>query len=161
MDIASISTVIAAISVVVGVIFAIFQMQDAAQTRHTELVIQLNPALKVTMNEIIEALNKIWNLEFKNYKEYIENYGEPLSDNSLNTINGYFDGLGFLLHKRLIDIDTIEYLVSGTTTSLWEKLKPIIEGTRKHYNFPELFKWFEYLHEEMQKREQKLPQTQQ
>jgi hypothetical protein len=35
MDIASISAAVAAISVVVGVIFAIFQMRDAARTRHT------------------------------------------------------------------------------------------------------------------------------
>jgi hypothetical protein len=44
---------------------------------------------------------------------------------------------------------------------MWEKLKPITEGMRKHYNLPELFKWFEYLYEETQKREQRLSQTQQ
>ena len=161
MDVASISAAVAAISVVVGVIFAIFQMRDAAKTRHTGLIIQLNPALKVTINEVIEAISKIWNLEFKDYKEYLENYGEPLSDKALYTITGYYDGLGFLLHRRLIDIDTIEYLLSGTSTGVWEKVKPIIEGMRKHYNLPELFKWFEYLYKEMQKREQRLQQTQQ
>jgi len=159
MDVASFSAVVAAISVVVGVIFAIFQMRDAAKTRHTELIIQLNPALKVTINEIVEAVNKIWNLEFKDYKEYLENYGDPLSDKALFMTTGYYDGLGFLLHKRLIDVDTIEYILSGSSTGVWEKLKPIIEGTRKHYNMPELFKWFEYLYEEMQKREQRIQQT--
>ncbi|MGD8544630.1 MAG: hypothetical protein PVH12_00500, partial [Candidatus Bathyarchaeota archaeon] len=85
----------------------------------------------------------------------------PLSDKALHTITGYNDGLGFLLHKRLIDIETIEYILSGSTTGLWEKLKPITEGMRKQYNMPELFKWFEYLYKEMQKREQRLQQTQQ
>ncbi len=161
MDIAAISAAVAAASVVVGVVFAIFQMRDAARTRHTGLIVQLNPALKVTMSEVIEYISKIWNLEFKDYKEYLKNYGDPLSDKALHTITGYYDGLGFLLHKRLIDIDTIEYLVSGSSTGVWEKLEPIIEGMRKHYDMPELFKWFEYLHEKTQKREQSPQQTQQ
>lgn len=92
MDVASISAAVAAISVVVGVIFAIFQMRDAAKTRHTGLIIQLNPALKVTMSEVIEYISKIWNLKFKDYKEYLENYGDPLSDKALHTITGYYDG---------------------------------------------------------------------
>ncbi len=158
LDIPSISAVVAAISVVAGVIFAIFQMRDAARTRHTELIIQLNPALKVTMSELIEYISKIWNLEFTDYKEYVENYGDPLSDKALHTITGYNDGLGFLLFKRLIDIETIEYILSGSTTAAWEKLKPIIEGMRKQYNMPKLFEWFEYLYNEMQKREQRLQQ---
>ena len=153
MDITSFSAVVAAISVVVGVIFAIFQMRDAAKTRHTELIIQLNPALKVTMSEVIENISKIWNMEFKDYKEYLENYGDPLSDKALHTVTGYYDGFGYLLYKRLIDIDTIEYIISGSSTNVWEKVKPIIEGMRKQYNLPELSKWFEYLNEEMQKRE--------
>ena len=148
MDVASFSAVVAAISVVVGVIFAIFQMRDAARTRHTELIIQLNPALKVSMNDILEAATKIWNLEYTNYQDYLETYGDPLSDTALHTTTGYYDGLGFLLHKRLIDVDTIEYLVSGSSIGAWEKLEPIIEGTRQQYNMPELFKWFEYLYEE-------------
>ena len=67
MYVASFSAVVAAINVVVGVIFAIFQMRDAARTRHTELIIQLNPALKVPMNEILDAVNKVWNLEYTDY----------------------------------------------------------------------------------------------
>ncbi len=161
MDVVAISAAVAVISVVVGVIFAIFQMRDAARTRHTGLIIQLNPALKVTMSEVIEYITKIWSLEFKDFEEYLENYGDPLSDKALHTITGYYDGLGFLLHKRLIDIETIEYILSGSSTGVWEKLKPITEGMRKQYSMPELFKWFEYLYNELQRREQRLQQTQQ
>jgi hypothetical protein len=159
MDITSFSAVVAAISVVAGVIFAIIQMRDAAKTRHTGLIIELNPALKVSISEILEALNDIWNREFKDFDEYLENYGDPLSDKALHTVTGYYDGLGFLLHERLIDVSTIEYLVSGSSTDVWGKLKPVIEGTRTQYNMPELFKWFEFLCDELQKREQQLQQA--
>ena len=154
MDLASFSAIVAAISVVVGVIFAIFQMRDAAKTRHTELIIQLNPALNITMKEVIDSVSKILNMEFTDYEDYLENYGDPLSNTELHAITGYNDGLGYLLSKGLIDIETIEYILSGSTKMLWEKLIPITEGMRKHYDLPELSKWFEYLYNELQKREQ-------
>ena len=158
IDVTSLSAIVAAISVVVAVIFAILQMRHATKTRTTELIVQLNPALKVTMNEVIESYSKIMNREFKDYKEYQENYGDPLYDTALHLTTGYNDGFGFLLYKRLINIETIEYILSGTTIGLWEKLKPITEGMRKQYNLPKLSKWFEYLYNELQKREQILQQ---
>ena len=153
LDISTISAVVAAISVIVGVIFAIFQMRDAAKTRHTGLIIQLNPALKVTSSEITEAISKIWNLKFRDYEEYLEKYGDPLSDKAFYTITEYYGAIGFLLHRRLIDVDIIEYLLSGSTSRVWDKLKPIIDAMRKRH-MPELFEWFEYLHVELKKKEQ-------
>jgi hypothetical protein len=39
----------------------------------------------------------------------------------------------------------------------WEKVKPLIEGRRRELEFgAEFRKWFEYLYDEMQKREQQL-----
>ena len=157
LDIPSISAVVAGVSVVVGVVFAIIQMRDAAKTRHTALIIQLNPALNVTANEVIDAISKVWNLEFKDFEEYLKKYGDPLADKALYTVTAYYDGLGFLFHKRLIDVDTIEYLLGGTSTGVWEKVKPIVEGMRQRNNLPELYKWLEYLAKEMERREQKTP----
>ncbi len=152
MDITSFSAIVAAISVVVGVIFAILQMRDATKMRHTGLVIQLNPALNANINDLIEASKKIWSLEFNSYKEYLEKYGNPMFDKAIVTIASYYDGLGFLLYKRLItDIDIIEYFTEGAIIQIWEKLKPIIVGMRKAMNSPELFKSFEYLYQETKK----------
>ena len=154
MDIITISVIVAAISVVVGVIFAILQMRHATKMRYTGLVIQLNPSLRTSINDLIEA-SKILTLEFKNYEEYKKKYGEPTSDKSLVTLAGFYDGLGFLLYKRLIDIDMIE-IRGSAITSTWEKLNPIIIGIRKDINLPELFEWFEYLYNEMKKRKNKV-----
>jgi hypothetical protein len=152
MDITSFSAIVAAISVVVGVIFAILQMRDATKIRHTSLVIQLNPALNTDINDLLEASKKIWSLEFNSYEEYLKKYGNPMSDKAIVTIASYYDGLGFLLYKRLItDIDIIEYFTEGAIIQIWEKLKPIIVGMRKAINSPELFKSFEYLYQETKK----------
>ncbi|MHA2313943.1 MAG: DUF4760 domain-containing protein [Candidatus Hermodarchaeia archaeon] len=152
MDINLFSTIILDISIVAGVIFAIIQMRDATKTRHTGLVVQLNPALQASANDLIEA-SKILNREFNSYEEYIEKYGDPLFDKAFITIAAYYDGLGFLLHKRLIDVEIIEYILTGGITGAWKKLQPLIIEMRKDRHLPELLKWFEYLYEEMKKPE--------
>ena len=167
MDIATISTVIAAISVVVGVIFAILQMRDANKTRKTGLIIQLNPSLSVSYNEFVEAQSKLLSLEYEDYDDFKKKHGEITSagetQKAIQVIGGYFEGMGFLLHRQLIDIGIVDYLTGGVegVKMLWDKVKPILEGFHKEYNLPRPFQWAEYLYNELQKREQSLPFTQQ
>jgi hypothetical protein len=137
--------------VIIGIIIAIFELRDLAQTRHTELIIRLNPALNVSGSEFFEALPEVWYRKFNDYNEYLKKYGEPGSDKAFNIITGYIDGIGFLLKRRLIEVETVDYLLSGAQT-IWEDIEPIAEGMRKQYNMPELFKWFEYLYEEMKRK---------
>ncbi|MCW4019925.1 MAG: hypothetical protein NWF14_01660 [Candidatus Bathyarchaeota archaeon] len=168
MDVATISTVIAAISVVVGVIFAILQMRDATKTRKTGLIIQLNPSLNISHNEFVEAQSKLLSLEYENYDDFKKKHGEIMSageaQKAIQVMGGYFEGMGFLLHRQLIDVGIVDYVTGGVegVKMLWDKLKPILEGYKKEYNLQKIpFQWTEYLYNELQKREQTLPQTQQ
>ena len=151
IDLTNISIVIVTASVIIGVIIAIFELRDLAQTRHIELIIKLNPSLNVSGSELFEALPDIWNREFNDYNEYLKNYGEPVADKAFHIIAGYLDGIGFLLNKRLIDVETVDYLLGGSH-KIWEKIEPVVEGMRKQYDMPELYKWFENLYEEMKRR---------
>ncbi len=151
IDVTSLSAIVAAISVVAAVIFAILQMRHATKTRTTGLIVQLNPGLRASTNDLLES-SKILNLEFNSYKEYLEKFGDPMSEKALITLASYYDGLGFLLCKQLIDMEIIEYIGRHAIANIWEKLKPIILGMRKDIGWPDLFEWFEYLSEEMQKK---------
>ncbi len=154
MGIAEISTAFAGLSVLVGVIFAIFQMRDAARARHTELIIDLNPALRVSADEISECLPVVWGREYEDYDDYVEKHGDPFGDKAFYVITEYYNGLGFLLHRGLIDIDEVEYLLSGTVSGTWEKVRPLVQSMRVHHNVPGLGEWFEYLYEQTRHREQ-------
>jgi hypothetical protein len=60
--------------------------------------------------------------------------------------------------KGLIDLDLLP-LETGQISFMWEKLEPILEGIRKKFNEPKLGGRFEYFHNEVKKREQKLQQS--
>ena len=68
----------------------------------------------------------------------------------------YYEGLGFLLHRRLVDAEEIEYFVSGSATDMWAKVQPLVFGVRAEYGQPTLFQWFEYLARRMEKKRPKV-----
>jgi hypothetical protein len=70
----------------------------------------------------------------------------------------FFEGVGILLYRKLIDIELVDDLFSIAIKQMWEKVKPIVEGVRKERNLPQYWEYFEYLYNEMQKRERKLQQ---
>ena len=66
----------------------------------------------------------------------------------------FFEGIGVLLKRKLIDIELVDDLFSEPIRTLWVNMKPMIDGSRKYLNQPRVFEWFEYLYNEMKKREQ-------
>lgn len=99
-------------------------------------------------------------VEIKDYDDFVKKYGPILSDSpaqiALTTVGNFFNEVGILLHRRLMDIGLATDLFTYGAAMIWEKMKPLVEGIRKELNQPEAAKWFEYLYNEMKKREQTL-----
>ena len=67
-----------------------------------------------------------------------------------------------LLHRKFLDIDLVHELLSESTKMTWEKVKPMVEDARKQFTqrkfgeYIHMYQSWEYLYNEMQKREQQL-----
>ncbi len=157
LDIPSISAIVAAIGVIIGVVFAVLQLRDLVKTRKTDLVMRLYSAYG--SREFQEAWVETLRLEFKDYHDYQKRYSatsEKPVYTSVNMVAAFFEGIGILLRRKLIDIALVDDLFSSDIVLTWHKMKPLVEGWRKHFNRPQISEWFEYLANEMQKREQSL-----
>ena len=84
------------------------------------------------------------------------NLAEKFGLSEVNEIGWFFEGVGVLLHRKLIDITVVDDLFSSPIKISWEKMRDIAEGERKQFGRPQIWEWWEYLYNEMQKREQKL-----
>jgi hypothetical protein len=88
----------------------------------------------------------------------VKKYGKFISKNavpmSFMMIGNSFEQIGVLLRNRLIDASLVDQLFPVTV--MWEKMEPLVEGMRKEYHDPAYFEWFEYLYNEMKKREPQL-----
>jgi hypothetical protein len=85
--------------------------------------------------------------EFKDYDDFEEKAGMEARQ-----IGGFCEDLGLLVKRKLVDINLVTERYD--VRNVYEKLKPWIKETRKRGNDPRLYEWFEYLYNELKKREQ-------
>jgi len=150
VDITEVSAIVAAAGVLVGVAYYILDMRNQTRMRKTELLTRLYSTM--VNKDWLEAWDKIDRLEsddlikMRTEKRMVE----------INLVYAFFDEVGVLLKKGLVDIDLVENLIHGHAITTWEKLKPMFEVGRKLRNDPKIAAGFEYLYNEMKKREQQL-----
>jgi len=155
LDIPSISAVVTTIGVLVGVTLAYLEIRTLVRTRKTDLVTRLYSTM--ASEEWLEAWEKVNDREIVDYTDYKKKHGLR----EFTRVSLFFELVGILLHSKLIEISLVRDLFGGMIKQVWEKMKTITEGRRKQLNRPEINEYFEYLYNEMQKREQRLQQTQQ
>jgi len=163
IDIPSITGIVAAVGVTVGVVFTVLELRNITKTRQMDMLIRL---YSLWGSEGMQKAGwKVWTLEYEGYDDFIKKYGDVTEETPVNLgifrTGWFFNGIGVLLHKRLADVELVDELFGYMVKWLWEIMKPIVEGERKQLNQPKSLQWFEYLYNEMQKREQRLQQTQQ
>ena len=144
VDVQTVSIAIASASITLAAIYYIFQIRHQTRIRQTDLVIRLYSA--VSSKEFLEAWEKFRDREFKSAREYKEKYGSFLEVNQLFAV---LDEVGVLLRRKLIDTALVEDLFGDAVKDVKEKVK---EYSKDRPNF-------EYLYNEMKRREQKLQQS--
>jgi len=148
MDIASISAVVASIGVIVGVVLAILELRNITKTRQMELIMRLYSTF--IAKEFQDAYEAFWTADFEGYSEVVRK-GHLIR---LRTIGGFFEGIGVLLYRKLVDIRLVDDLFRESIKVMWEKAKAPLCDARQRFNIPSYGRYFEYLYTELQKREQ-------
>jgi hypothetical protein len=143
LDISMVATVVATVSVVIGVIFTVLELRHMTRTRQTDIIMRTYE--NVTNREATEMLFRVGASKFTSYEDYVKMYG--LTD-AAETI-GIFEPVGILLEQNLIDIRLVDRLFGGMVATMWEKLEPVVQGMRKALGQPYLGMHFEYLHYRM------------
>jgi len=163
VDITEISAMVAAVGVLVGVVYYVIDMRNQTRIRKTDLLVRLYSA--GTSNEFMDAFWKVNNLQVKDYSDYVKQYG-PLSNlenpmnRAFNTVAYYYDLAGTLLFRRLIDLVTV-YDVWGSSNPirLFENIKPVVYDIRREFDEPLAYIGFEYLFNELKTKEPQLRKT--
>jgi hypothetical protein len=152
VDVTEISAVIAAAGVLIGVVFTVLQLRDLVKTRQTDLIMRLYS--RYGSEGFQKTWEKLRQRDLRDFHDYREKYGIA----EWVGVGTFFEGIGILLHRKLVDIGIVDDLFTAPLNMTWDKMKDSIVQAREEYRQPTVFEWFEYLHNEMQKREQKLKQ---
>jgi Domain of unknown function (DUF4760) len=154
VDLTEITTMVAAAGVLVGVVWYILDMRNQTRTRHTELVMRLYATF--SSDEFQDAWANIVNRprEFETY-DNLSDVEKKASNREGNQVCLFFEGIGILLQRKLLDAKMVEDLFGGSVARAWEQVKTDVFKGRKRFNDPTIYYYFEYLYNEMKRREQK------
>jgi hypothetical protein len=152
-DVTSISAMVAAAGVIVGVVLAVQELNHMAKSRRTESFWRVFSSFN--SKEYLEAWSKVCSLEFKDFNDFKSKYGVTTFENptgvAMSIVGNLFEGADYLVRNGLIGYDVVnEFPVIFT----WEKMKVLAEGARKELGLPGLWGGFERLAQEMKQKQQ-------
>ena len=161
VDVQTVSIAIASAGVFAAAIYYIFQIRHQTRLRQTNLVIRLYSTF-ASEDHRTAGKKVIW-INYKDYDDFVKKYGslstEKQESMAIHTVCNFFEGIGLILKRNLVSTEIIWDYWSESAIFMWEKLKPLVEGFRKQANMPRAWEPFEYLYDEMKKREQQLART--
>ena len=164
VNISTIFTAMECLGILIGVAIAIVQLRNINKTTQAELFMQLYHQFHNT--EFMRQNIDIMMLEWKDFEDYWSKYGlniNPEATTMIYSVGNFFEGIGVLVNKNLIDLELVDDLMSGLALRYWEKLGPIIEKQREIFNWPEAYEWTEYLYNKIKsiaENERSLPNKQ-
>jgi len=140
--------------VIAGLTFYVWTVRNANIVRKTQVVMDLRSSMfSIEMNRLyLQLLSMTWE-DFEDFQRKYDSTVNPDNYTGRWRVWCSFEGIGYLLHQGIFDIDTI-YNILGSRGILvhWQKFEPIIMEQRKFYKERDWFRWWEYLASEISKR---------
>jgi hypothetical protein len=153
VDVQTVSIVIASLGVLLAAIYYVLDIRHQSRLRQTESVIKLSPWFSMNAREVQEAVTQVCSIEYENYEDYLEKYSEKAEDMTLKILGNYFEGIGILVYRKLVKADIVYDFWGDIIQSSWEKIQPLIADMRKDTGNPNTFRFWEYLHNEMKRKQ--------
>jgi hypothetical protein len=154
MDVNTLLGLVSTFAIVVGLVFTGVQLRQlnkqrvreyALQMLHSFQTLEFQNAAKIVF-ELPEGLSK---------KEIEERLGDKLT--TVLAMLGTFESLGILICRREIDIQLVEDFISGVIILSGKKFKNYLEEVRELTNRQTYYEWFQWMYEQIEKRELKTP----
>ena len=142
VDAQTISVVFAGISIGLAAIYYSMNIKNQRDTRQAQLLMSIYSRwhdLSFTQVDV-----EVSSYEITNWDESIERYGVEGYAKCL-VLARYYEGLGVLVHRNLIDVYIVDDLMSESILNFYEKFKPVIIERRKRGS-PQFVEWTEYLY---------------
>jgi hypothetical protein len=147
MGVAGVSIVIAAVSVAAASTFYSSQIRNQLRLRKTDLVMRLYSTWDSL--EFQRSVHHVYWADFHGYDSAMATTGGERQVWSYVFL--FYDQVGALLRRGLIEFDLVDDLLGNSTRQLWEKVGPMIREARERYD-PRLYEHFEFLYDEMTRR---------
>ena len=156
MDLKTLLSLITTTFIVAGVVIGLLQLRHMHKQRARESALQMLHSFRTP--EFLTAVDLVFALpEGLSKKEIDERVGDRIT--SLLVLFGTFESLGVLVYRRDIDIRLVEDFFSGVLVLSGRKLMRYLEEMRALGGRETYYEWYQWLYEQVEKREREAPAT--
>ncbi|MFX1332776.1 MAG: hypothetical protein ACFE9W_14560 [Promethearchaeota archaeon] len=154
LDVAIASIVVACISVVVASVLAVLQLRHQSQTRQAQLFMNIydeyyNPEWHRRWLELVYTVKDEELIDSDGIPTFLK--GDIEKYVGATALTSFFEGIGLLVYKGLIDINLVAELMSTPLIFVWQRVEELVMRVREITGRPQVYEWFEYLYNEIQK----------
>ena len=124
--------------------------QLALETRQAQLFMQIYYTWSSRENINIRRELRAWT--WTDYDDFIKKYGEannPEANTLFQELATWYEGIGVLIKRKLIDPAYVDDLMSGDTLWGWETFGSFVRERRVRDNLPYYYEFWEYLYDEV------------
>ncbi len=96
-----------------------------------------------------KSIYLVRNLEYKDLDDFNEKYGPENNPDTFfrfNSLATYFEGVGVLVKRNLVDPSMVDDLMSGRVNEFWEAVRPFTIELRERTGNYEAWEHVEYLY---------------
>jgi len=152
IDAQTISIVFAGLSIGIAAIYYTLNIRQQREARQAQMLMQLYQ--QMTDRDWLRQQQEIYHVfEYDSFEEFMEKYGPNTNMEGYITWMSranFYDGLGMLVKRGLIDATMVDDLISGPIIFFWEKrVEPIVKEFNEYLNNPAAFEWTEYLYHQI------------
>jgi hypothetical protein len=123
------------------------------ETRQAQLFMNIfQTTTSIEWITVAEEMIHQW--KWTDFEDYDTKYGEITNNEAtgkMNALLGYWNGVGVLVQKKLIDPELIYDMKRLTVIELWDKFSPVIMEWRRRYSAPQIYVGLEFLVSELRR----------
>jgi hypothetical protein len=140
VDYQTLSIVLTGLGIIGAILYYTLTLRNATKTRQAQLFMSIYNRFHEV--EFWKHLGEIRQWEWGSIEEYNEKYSShPERIAKWNAVGSFFEGMGVMVKRNLIDVAVVDDLMSGPLMSLWQKWEPTILEQRRMRNMPTMWEW--------------------
>jgi len=146
-----VAILLSGISISASIFYYANILNNANKARQTQLLMDLYQTYR-SPEFFHDWDHVIWRIKADTWEEAMKSL-HPLSSTEGRkawfSVGTFFNGVGVLVKRNLIDISLVDDLLGNMIKIAWEKIGPIEVESRVRFNNPRAFEDFEYLYNEI------------
>jgi hypothetical protein len=145
-EVAVIVEAVAAVAVVVGLIFGLIQLRQAVRNRRDLAAVDI--VRTVQTQEVRLAIRKIFDLPFDADPDLVR--GDPQLMSAALAVDSACEMWGCMVFEGVVNHRIVDRMVGGWIRGSWKRLRKWVESEREIADNPNIGEWWQWVYEVIQ-----------